>query len=296
MTRYTTPRRHVARGLRTTALLACLGVMASWRLATGQGGGWVVTPAAPTVGDTIWVERSLSVPAGWQVRAGKLEATEDLEPLGDPAVLRTTGGWLVRYAVVAWKPGIRRLSPPPIWVLGPDGRADSSAAGTASFRVQSVIPDSLRRPSPQGMLAPLRAERPSVWPPLVAATLAVGVLIAGIARRRRAPRELEPAPPVPLEREVPDTRWLAAGEPKAVAARAIWRVRTALTRAVPAAHDALDTEECLAVVKQERPDTPLRELADLLEQLDRAAFASAHGTDVAALSAMARRLARDFAP
>jgi hypothetical protein len=99
-----------------------------------------------------------------------------------------------------------------------------------------------------------------------------------------------------VEREVPDTRWLAAGEPKAVAARAIWRLRAALARAVPGAHPALDTHECLTVVERARPDAPLRELRELLEQLDRVAFASAHGTDVAALSAMARRLARDLAP
>jgi len=299
MTRYTTPRRHDAQGPTAAIALALLAVVASWRLATGQGGGgtgWVVTPAAPSVGDTIWVERSVSVPAGWQVRAGKLEPGEDVEPLADPAVLRTTGGWLVRYAVAAWKPGPHKLSPPPIWLLAPDGRADSSAAGSASFRVRSVIPDSLREPSPQGMLAPLRAAHETPVPPLVTASVAVGLLIAGIAQRRRRPRVLEPAPQVPLAREVPDTRWLAAGEPKAVAARAIWRVRAALAQAVPAAHDGLDTEECLAVVQQERPDAPVRELSGVLEQLDRVAFASTPSSDVAALSAMARRLARDLAP
>jgi len=256
----------------------------------------VASPEASTVGDTIWVERTLSVPAGSQIRAGKLEATEAVEPLGDPAVLRTANGWIVRYAVVAWKPGTHRLTLPAIWLVAPDGRADSSAAGAATFRVGSVIPDSLLRPSPQGLLAPLRAAHENPLPPLVAASLAVGLLILGVAQRRRSPRVLEPAPLVPLEREVPDTRWLAAGEPKAVAARAIWRVRTALAHAVPAAHDALDTAECLAVVEQTRPDAPLRELGDLLQQLDRVAFASAHGMDVAALSAMARRLARDLAP
>ena len=81
MTRYTTPRRHDAQGPTAAIALALLAVVASWRLATGQGGGgtgWVVTPAAPTVGDTIWVERSVPVPAGWQVRAGKLELGEDV--------------------------------------------------------------------------------------------------------------------------------------------------------------------------------------------------------------------------
>jgi hypothetical protein len=65
---------------------------------------------------------------------------------------------------------------------------------------------------------------------------------------------------------------------------------------VPAAHAALDTHECLAVVERARPKAPVRELRDLLEQLDRVAFASAEGTDVAALAARARRLAQELAP
>ncbi len=278
------------------ARLVLLGVVAAGRLAAGQGGGWSATPAAPTVGDTIWLERALAVPSGWQVRAGKLDATEAVEPLADPVVRRSPDGWVVRYAVVAWKPGAHKLALPPLWLLGPDGRADSTAGGTTSFSVTSVIPDSLRQPSPQGLLAPLRAAHRNSLPPLAALALAAGLLAAGVAARRRRPRAVEPPPPVPLEREVPDTRWLAAGEPKAVAARAIWRLRAALARAIPEVHPALDTAECLQAVERVRPNAPLRELRDLLEQLDRVAFASAHGTDVAALSAMARRLARELTP
>ena len=296
MTRGTTPRRHVAQGAALALALALLGVVASWRRGTAQNAAWTASPPTPTVGDTIWLERAFPVRDGWQVRPGKLEATEAVEPLADPAVRRSAGGWVVRYAVVAWKPGAHKLTLPPLWLLGPDGRADSTAGGTTSFSVASVIPDSLRQPSPQGLLAPLRRAHQDPLPPLVAVTLAAGLLAAGVAGRRRRPRALEPAPPVPLEREVPDTRWLAAGEPKAVAARAIWRLRAALAGAVPEAHPALATDECLAVVQRVRPDAPLRELRELLEQLDRVAFASAHGIDVAALSAMARRFGRDLAP
>ena len=224
-----------------TAVLTILGLVASWRRGTAQTATWTASPPAPTVGDTIWLERALSVPSGWQVRAGKLEATEAIEPLADPAVRRSPGGWVVRYAVVAWKPGAHKLALPPLWLLGPDGRADSTAGGTTSFSVTSVIPDSLRSPSPQGLLAPLRAAHRDPLPPLAALALVAGLLATGVAARRRRPRALEPAPQVLLEREVPDTRWLAAGEPKAVAARAIWRLRAALARAVPEAHSALDT-------------------------------------------------------
>lgn len=278
-----------------TARLVLLGVVASWRLATAQGAVWEAFPPSPTVGDTIWLVRALAVPPGWQIRAGKLEPTEDVEPLTEPTVRHVAGAWVVRYALAAWKPGAHRLALPPIWRLGPDGRADSTAGGVATFGVASVIPDSLKDPTPQGALAPLRSVHHNALPPLVAVGIAIGLLVAGVAMRRRPPRTLAPRPQVPVEREVPDARWLAAGEPKAVVARAMWRLRTALAKTVPDAHPALDTAECLAAVERARPQAPIRELRDLLEQLDRVAFASAHGTDVAALAVMARRLARDVA-
>src|SRR6266545_513822 len=97
-----------------------------------------------------------------------------------------------------------------------------------------------------------------------------------------------------LDAEVPDARWLAAGEPKAVAARAAQQLRHALAHAIPAAHAALSTAECLAAVERVRPDAPLRELRELLHALDQVAFATAHGVDVVPLAARARALARDL--
>ncbi len=101
MTRGTTPRRQVAQGAALTLALALLGVVASWRRGTAQNATWTASPPTPTVGDTIWLERAFPVRGGWQVRAGKLEPTEAVEPLADPAVRRSAGGWVVRYAVVA---------------------------------------------------------------------------------------------------------------------------------------------------------------------------------------------------
>ena len=89
-----TPRRHIARRAALAAVLAILGVVASWRRGTAQSASWTATPATPTVGDTIWLEREIPVPAGWRVRAGKLEPRDDVEPLGDPAVLRSPAGWV----------------------------------------------------------------------------------------------------------------------------------------------------------------------------------------------------------
>jgi len=39
---------------------------------------------------------------------------------------------------------------------------------------------------------------------------------------------------------------------------------------------------------------PLGQLAEVLQQLDRVAFASAHGSDIAALAERARALAREL--
>ncbi len=269
---------------------------AVWRLAAAQGGAAVTGPARPTVGDTIWLARDVALPSGWRVRVGKLAATEAIEPLRDPVVERTATGWRVRVPVVAWVPGTHRVALPPVWRLAPDGHADSTAGGASSVTVASVLPDTLAHPEPEAQLAPLRRARRNPLPPIAALCVAVALLAAAIGWRRRPPRAPAPPAPAPPEPDVPDARWLATGEPKAVATRASWRLRAALAQSVPAAHLALSTAECLAVLKQARPSPPLREVREVLEQLERAAFAPAQGSDVIALATMARRLARDLAP
>jgi len=259
-------------------------------------------PPRPTVGDTVWLERTLTVPAGWRLRPGHLEPSQDVEPVGDPGVRRSADGWTVRYPVVAWTPGPHTLTLPPMWRLGPAGEADSLAGGAATFAVRSVLPppDPGSRPTPKDAMAPLRPALRSIWPPLLAALLASVVLGGGVWWRRRAPRRLSPLPipppHVPLEPEVLDDRWLAAGEPKAVAVRATRRLRVAVAAAIPQAHHALATAECLAAVEREAPKAPLRELRDVLGAMEQVAFATAHGVDVAALAQRARRLAAELAP
>jgi hypothetical protein len=274
-------------------MIALLLVLAQTQ---GGGGGWVAAPSQPTVGDTINLEKSISAPAGWRLRAGKLASGSDAEPLGDPVVLAsaTPGEWLVRYTVVAWTTGAISLDMPPVWRLGPDGTADSLPGGNATFRVASVIPDSVKSPAPQPALGPLRPERLSPLPLAVAALIAAGVLIALIAWRRRAPRDLPEGAELAIQADVSDARWLSAGEPKAVAARAAHRLRHALAQSIPEAHEALSTAECLAAIERARPDAPLRDLRELLTALDQVAFAAAHGVDVAPLAARARALAREL--
>src|SRR5207247_1425244 len=95
----------------------------------------------------------------------------------------------------------------------------------------------------------------------------------------------------------PERRQRPAGHAAAAGAQGPDRpaaARASQPAAAAAADPALSTAECLAAVERARPDMSLRELRDLLEQLDRVAFASAHGTDIAALATMARRLAQEI--
>jgi hypothetical protein len=262
-----------------------------------QGGsGWVAVTSRPTVGDTIWLERTVAAPPGWRVRAAKLDPGSRMEPLGDPVVVRAEGGWIVRYSVVAWAPGVMATPMPPMWRLGPDGSADSVPGGTATFRVTSVIPDSVPTPAPQPALAPLRLSRRTPLPALAGVLLSAGMLVAVVAWRRRPPRAARPGPDLELDAEIGDARWVAAGEPRAVAARAAHRLRGAIAHAIPEAHGALSTSECLAVVERAKPDAPLRQLRELLGALDQVAFATTHGVDVGPIAARARALADELEP
>lgn len=261
-----------------------------------QADSWTAAPGQPTVGDTIRIERRITAPTGWRIRAGRLASSTVAEPLGDPVVFTSSlsGQWMVRYAVVAWTPGDITLAMPPLWRLGPDGTSDSLSGGTATFHVASVIPDSVKAPAPQPSLGPLRLDRSSPLPVIAAVFLAGGALLLLILWRRRGPRSVAAGQGLAVAAAVPDSRWLAAGEPKAVAARAAQALRRALALAVPDAHEALSTAECLAAVERARPDVPLRDLRELLLALDQVAFATAHGVEVAPLAARARALARDL--
>jgi len=279
-----------------TARLVFLGVLASWRLATGQGavqgGDWVATPLHATVGDTVWVERIVGAPVGWRVRADRLDASDRVEPIADPAVERTPGGWRIRYGLVAWAPGAQSVRLPPIWLLGPGGRADSLAGGTARFELASVLPDTAAVPKPA--LDPVRAPRRSTLPLLAALALAAAVLAAGVGWRRRGPRTVPGPTPVGAAADVPDARWLAAGEPRAVAARASARLRAAVARAAPAAHEALSIEQCLVVLGQARPSAPVAALRETLIGLTEAQFAAANDADAGVLAVRAAALTRQF--
>ena len=263
--------------------------LAAWA-AVQAPGGWVPRPGTASVGDTIWLERRIATPPGWGVRPVRLAPGGTVEPLGDPVVRRDSAGWVVRYPVVAWTAGRQRLELPLLWQLGPFGEADSMPGGVAVFDVVSVLPDT-GDPVPQPPRPPLRHRLRRPWWPVGAAVLAAAALGAGLRWRRRAPRLDRGVVSVVRDEEPPDAVWLAAGEARAVAARASALLRTALADVVPDAHGGLTTDECLVVLARARPGAELDDIAAVLRGLDRAAFGPTDASDVAALAERARTLA-----
>jgi hypothetical protein len=274
----------------TPALLAALAL----RLAAPLDSQWVVSPDAPTVGDTIWLVRVVTLGADWRLKAGPFENQGDVAPLGDPLLASGTGGDTVRYPVVAWTAGPHRFRLPTLWLVGSGGRTDSLPGGTADVTVRSVLPSGGARPSPKALLPPLDSGPASPWPPLIAAILGTVGLVAGVRLRRRGPRPMQAPADFVMAGGAPDERWLAAGEPKAVAARAARVLRQALARLVPEAQESLPVREALDAAEGRIPGATFRRIREALLALEQISYASAHGTDVERAALEARELAREL--
>ena len=267
--------------------MAVLGLLLAW-----QGWSWKVTTTRPTVGDTIALETAVTLDPGWRLRPGRFEPAGDVEPLTDPVLTRDGNAWVVRYAVVAWSPGRHQVTLPPAWRLGPDGKADSLPGATAVFTVAAVIPDSVTHPAPQPVLVPVRRRSSSPWPVALAILGGACLLATMVALRRKRPRNIMLPDQLQVSLEANEAAWLAAGEPRAVAARAAAALRGAIAAAVPEAHVGLSPLDCVAVLGRERPGAPLAELETILSALEEASFGAANGEDLAILSRQAETLAR----
>lgn len=249
---------------------------------------------APTVGDTIWVTRTVIVPPGREVRPADWQLPEgDVERLGDPRVTRRASGVEIGYPIVVWRPGRHTLEIPGPVLLAADGAVDSLPAESVTVSVASVLPpvppESAVPPQPRAGIIPRRVTDPR---PLVVLWAAAAVLLVPVHllwRRRGVRTAVAQTAAVPVE--PPIDHWADAGEYRAVIAAAATRVRRAVAAAVPGAHEALDTEAVLAVLAQERPVWPLGELGDLLRALDEARFAAPVFPDAVGLHRWAAELA-----
>ena len=188
--------------------------------------------ASATVGDTIWISRTVDLPPGRSVRAEQWEAEDPIELLGPPRVTVRGGSAEIAYPVAVWRTGAHRVEVPGPLLLAPDGNVDSLPAETVTLRVASVLPrpatDTALRPQPRADFVAQPATSP--WPVVLLLLLAIAALVPlhwWWRRRGKAVRRPGRIDPAALAEPTLE-RWAAAGESRAVAAAATARLRRAM--------------------------------------------------------------------
>jgi hypothetical protein len=260
---------------------------------TLQASSWAVTPARPTVGDTVRVVRRIAAPPGAEVRLAPLAETEAVVPLEGPGWRDAGGEVIVTYTVAVFRPGATEVRMPAITILPPDGRALVLADEAVAITVRPVLPpDSV--PAPRPSLAPIGRRVRHMLPVAVLLLPTLALVGAWGAFRRHASPRPAPEAPTGATAEPPLDRWLAAGESRAVAGVAARRLRAAVLRRAPGVPSNLETERLLAALEATRADAPVREIADLLRALDRARFAPAAPAAIADVVDGAERLVAEL--
>lgn len=269
-----------------TALLASLAgplLLPAW-----LGASLLVQGLAPSVGDTVWLNRTVRVPAGYTVRAGDWEAADPIELLGRGRVVMTGDSAEISYPVVLWRPGQHTIELPGPLLLGPGGTVDSLGAMRVSVEIRSVLPpvpaDSVLEPQPRASVVPRNVV--SLAPVALLWLTAVALLLPLHLWWRRRGKPTRGATLVlrPDALEPPLARWADAGEYRAVANVAAARLRAAVEQRVTSAHPGLDTERVLAEIAAARPEWPLEELSELLRALDNVRFGLVPSSEVMRLS------------
>lgn len=178
-------------------------------------------PDPPAVGDTVWIRRVLTVPAGMSVRPRPIPTSALVQPLGPPEVSSSGREITIRYPVVFWRPGTHRIEMPAVIVVRSDGFSDTLAAGFTSIEVRSVLPPGAKRDS-LAPAPPAEAVARSTPSPLPVILLLLLVLLALLPlhwwwrkRGSQAPSSAPTAAGAPNLKEV--GVWVEAGELHAAA-------------------------------------------------------------------------------
>jgi len=241
---------------------------------------WTVAPLGATVGDTVRLTRRVEATPDVRARLQPLGQAGALEPLAPPQWFYSEGELAILYVVSLFEPGRHGIPMPDVELVYADGRAETLAGDTAWIDVLSVLPSGDSAVAPVPSRGPI-ARRPTSPVPVVALVAAalLGTLLWALVRWRPVRR---PTPPrvEGVRADPPIEQWVAAGEPRAVAAVAADRLRRAIAEWLPEASRHLHTEECIRVVLAKRQGDVGRQVADVLRTLERARFSPAASADV----------------
>lgn len=169
----------------------------------------------PTVGDTVWITRTLTVANGVSVRPRPIAPGAVVQPLAPPDIALVGNEVRLRYPVVAWQPGRHEVEIPGVILVRQDGWSDTLPAATVTIEVTSVLPagrrDTLAPKPPAGFVERSRQSPLPVVGLLVLALVLLLPLHWGWRRRGPVP------PPVRERRAAPPgvavlTAWADAGE------------------------------------------------------------------------------------
>lgn len=211
-----------------------------------------------TVGDTVTILRTVTLPVGAVLRFPPAPPDRDHAYLSVPSVEPDPDGRSVRirYTLTFWRAGSHPIEIPGPVVVRATGSADTLPSYRITVPIQSVLPstaDDSTAPQPPVEVIP-RATR-VLWPALLLPLLALAVIIPVHRVRRRPPPDLAPPAPAPA---IPDPGitlppWVALGEVRTTAAH--W----------------------LAVLPAEEPE--MEDLARLRARLTRAQFSTPDDPD-----------------
>ena len=261
----------------------------------------VLQATPPTVGDTVWLGRTVRIPTGYTVRAGDWEPADPFQLLGRPRVIVSGDSARITYPLVVWRPGHHEVQLPGALLLGPGGTVDSLAGQPISLEVRSVLPpgDSTVAPQPSAALVERHVVTLAPMAGLWTLTIVLLLPLHLWWRRRGKPARAAATLPRPEAPEASLSRWADAGEHRAVASLATAQLRAALADRLPSAHMGLDTERVLAEVAAARPEWPLEDFGSVLRSLDDIRFGTAASSQALGLSrssmALRERLLRDAA-
>ncbi len=175
--------------------------------------------ARPTVGDTVWIARAVSLPSGQILRPQTWDLGDIGMTLGAPEVDYRPDSATVRYPIVLWFPGVHKLTIPGPIIVSPAGSSDTLPGSEVTVEVASVLP--ANRPkaelAPRGP-APLLPQSDRSLLPVAVFLGLVAIAATGawwwwqVADRRRRRRLAPPAPvsEPPLARILDG--WAASGE------------------------------------------------------------------------------------